>query len=79
MWWVAQAMLRSPPVLYFLLGMVLVYKWAGWFPIMVVRYGLKDALDAALINPGDASKRSARAGAGAHGGAHVGVSKATPP
>jgi hypothetical protein len=62
MWSVARAVLRFPPMFYLLFGMVLVCKWAGWFPIMVVRHGLKDALDAALISPGNAARRSIRAG-----------------
>jgi hypothetical protein len=52
MWWsIARAVLRCPPVFYCLYSIVLVTKWAVWFPIMVVRYGLNDALDAALTTP----------------------------
>jgi hypothetical protein len=77
MWSVARTVLRFPPMFYFLFGTVLVCKWFGWFPIMVVRHGLKDALDAALISPGDAARRS-KAGAGT-GLDPIGTSQATPP
>ncbi len=48
MWSIARAVLRCPP----LFSLVLLAKWAVWFPIMLARHGLNDALDAALTTAG---------------------------
>ena len=52
MWWsIARAALRCPPIFYCLYAIVLLTKWAVWFPIMLIRFGLNAALDAALTTP----------------------------
>ena len=60
MWWVARAVLRFPP----LLSLVLLAKWAVWFPIMLTRHGVNDALDAALTTAGAGRSRGGRKSVG---------------
>lgn len=61
MWSIARFVLGKPPSSYCILGIVLLAKWFMWFPIMLTRYGLNDALDAALTTP--AASRPMRNGA----------------
>jgi hypothetical protein len=56
MWWIARVVLRCPP----LYSLVLLTKWAVWFPIMLTRHGLNDALDAALTTAGAGRLQSGR-------------------
>ena len=51
MWWIVGAVLEWPPLLFCLRGVVWTSKWAVWFPIMVVRHGIRDARWAALSSP----------------------------
>jgi hypothetical protein len=46
MWRIA-GLLRWRPVQHVLLGIVLLFKWVAWFPVMVIRHGFSGALDAA--------------------------------
>ena len=46
-----QGVTRWPPSSYCMLSVVLFVKWAVRFPIMLLRYGLGDAIDAALTTP----------------------------
>ena len=49
MWWsLARAVLSFPPFYYCFSAIILVIKWMLWFPVMIVRHGLHDALDVAL-------------------------------
>jgi hypothetical protein len=45
---IARVVLRSPASFYCIVSIMMLIKWAMWFPIMLIRYGLSDALDAAL-------------------------------
>jgi hypothetical protein len=49
MWSVARFVFGKPPSSYCTLGMAWFAKWVLWFPIMLSRYGVNDALDAALL------------------------------
>jgi hypothetical protein len=51
MWSIVRAVMRWPPSSYCMLSVVLFVKWVVWFPIMLNRYGLSDAVDAALTTP----------------------------
>jgi hypothetical protein len=51
MWSIARFILGKPPSSYCILGIVLLAKWIVWFPLMLIRYGFNDALDAALTTP----------------------------
>jgi hypothetical protein len=49
MWWsLAGAVLSFPPFYYCFFAIILFVKWMLWFPVMMIRHGLDDALDAAL-------------------------------
>jgi len=49
MWWsLAGAVLSFRPFYYCFLAIILFVKWMLWFPVMMIRHGLDDALDAAL-------------------------------
>jgi hypothetical protein len=49
MWWsLAGAVLSFTPFYYCLLSIILIIKWVIWFPVMIIRHGLADSLDAAL-------------------------------
>jgi hypothetical protein len=48
---ISRVVLRSPASFYCLVSIVMFIKWVMWFPIMLIRYGLSDALDAALTTP----------------------------
>jgi hypothetical protein len=52
------AVMNWPPLFYSALAIVLLCKWALWFPVMVVRLGLHGALDAALACPDGPAGRS---------------------
>jgi hypothetical protein len=45
--WRLAGFLRWRPAQHLLLGIVLLLKWAVWFPVMVIRHGFSEALNAA--------------------------------
>lgn len=49
MWWRIAGLSRWRPVQHVLLGIVLLFKWVVWFPVMVIRHGFSGALDAADV------------------------------
>ena len=45
--WRLAGFLRWRPAQHVLLGIVLLMKWVLWFPVMVIRHGFSEALNAA--------------------------------
>jgi hypothetical protein len=61
-WWIISTVLPWRPVNYSLLVLVIILKWAVWFPIMVIRHGWQEARHAALTaQPRVSHDRSATA------------------
>jgi hypothetical protein len=50
--WRLALVLRWPPARHVVFGIVLIFKWAVWFPVMVIRHGFSGALDAADVYRG---------------------------